>query len=133
MKKALLFFALSSATLGTFTSCSRDDDSTTVASNRYNVTGNWSFSEYKSDGVWKSMSILKYYINLNADGTYTTNYLGVKDSGTYTYDGKDLVVTKSNAYDPTYIRILSIEGNNAQVELFNPKNPSDKIEFKLVK
>ncbi|MBT0554251.1 Ig-like domain-containing protein [Riemerella anatipestifer] len=37
MKKALLFFALSLATLGTFTSCSRDDDSTTVADN-YSIT-----------------------------------------------------------------------------------------------
>ncbi|MDY3481548.1 ABC transporter substrate-binding protein, partial [Riemerella anatipestifer] len=37
MKKVLLFFALSLATLGTFTSCSRDDDSTTVADN-YSIT-----------------------------------------------------------------------------------------------
>lgn len=132
MKKAVLFLGLALSVGNFVASCSSDRDSE-VVSNRYNVVGKWEFSEYYYENSWKSMSILEQYIELKEDGSYSTNYLGYNDSGTYTYNGKDLVITKSKDYGDTHIRIKSMNDTSAEVELFEPTNPNEYISFRLKK
>lgn len=133
MKKLVLFALLSFTVLGNV-SCSRDNDDvkTTETTKKNEIVGTWDFYQYKLDGVWKSMEVLKYDITLNSDGTYTTNYLGVRDAGTYTYSG-DIIITKSNYYDAKHIKVKSISGGIGEVEIFDPKNSSDKAEIRLKK
>lgn len=130
MKKLLLTSVLAFATLGTVTSCSSDrDEPTTTQTPKYAVSGTWDFTQYY-DTTWEDMSMLKYYITIKSDNTYTTNYLGTNDSGTYTYDNADMLVLKSNI-STNNIRIVSMTSTDAQIEMYNNSNPSDVAKFKL--
>lgn len=138
MKKTIVVFSLSLLTLGgVFTSCSgNDDDKKTeeqVPAKKYDVVGYWQMKEFKQNGNWVNISNLNYYIDLKADGTYETNYLGANDSGTYTYDNNDIVETQSPTYDPLTVEIVMMTDTDAHVKVYESDNPSAVREIKLVR
>lgn len=135
MKKFLLISILSLFTAFSIVSCSSDrDDDTTELQARYNVTGTWDFAQYKNEsGVWTSMSVLGYYIKFNSDNTYSTNYLGEADAGTYTYDKKDLIITTSPEFGTSHIKIVSMTSTDAEAYMFDPADPADRIELRFKK
>lgn len=132
MRKLILFLGLTLAVGSISVSCSRDDEKTSVTK-RYNVVGKWKFSEYYDEGNWKDMGILKQYIDLKEDNSYQTNFLNVPDKGTYTYDGNDLIVTKSDSYGNNNIRIKNMTEDYAEVEVSREGSQEDKAMFRLRK
>ncbi len=132
--KKILFFSFLALTAVSVTSCSRDEATSTTPQPKYDVVGNWKMNEYKNAaGAWQSMQMLNYYINLKSDGTYTTNYMGTPDGGTYKYDNNSQVVTTSPTYGKSIINIKTMTGTNAEVSMYKESAPADVVDLRLVK
>lgn len=123
---------MSAITLGTVSSvasCSKDDDE--VVSAKYNLLGTWDLVQYKdTDGIFKDMSILKYWVKFNSDKSYSSFYLENNFSGIYTYDNNNEIEVVVQG-QKLYYKIISLNGNDAEAEFYSKENPSDKIVFKL--
>lgn len=133
MKKLLCFMLLCAATVVSFTSCSKDDDS--ISKNK--IVGTWDAKQVKANGDWITIpSNSRYSMSMTfyEDGQYygKSDFFGT-GYGTYKISGNSIKTYVDGEYMYTY-RINSITDTTAEVTMIDEDSSSDSsLDIRLIK
>ncbi|WP_298062026.1 hypothetical protein [uncultured Rikenella sp.] len=124
MKKLLCFLLLCATTVVSFTSCSKDDDKSTL---KDKIIGTWEAKQVKVDGEWIAIpSYSRYSMSMTfyEDGQYygRSDFFGT-GYGIYKITGSSIKTYVDGDYMYTY-RINSITDTAAEVQMLDEDSSS---------